>query len=147
MSRLTDHDKTGNWQLHGVDWKQLREGEIITGEVEKRLYGALCKLRDYENIDEEPGQLKNLKNAVKTGRRILAKEIIHRWAKDRRYKSFEKGGEVRVMTEGKCVKFSKNDFSSLWEYMAFWLDQELERKQRAGEWKKVTESAATKWYE
>lgn len=144
MSRLTDRDAAGNWQLHGVDWKQLREGEIITGEVEKRLYGALCKLRDYEDIDEEPGRLKELKNAEETRRRNLAKEIIKQWAKEKGYETFEKGGEVWVMTEGKCVKFSKNDFSSLWEYMAFWLDQELERKQRAGEWKKVTESAATK---
>ena len=144
MSRLTDRDAAGNWQLHGVDWKQLREGETITGEVEKRLYGALCKLRDYENIDEEPGRIEKLKNAEKTRRRNLAKEIICQWAKEKGCETFEKGGEVWVMTEAKCVKFDKNDFGNLWEYMAFWLVQELERKQRAGEWKKVTESAATK---
>ena len=49
MMRLTEKDELGNWCLKGVRWEQLREGQVITKEVSERLYGALCKLKDYED--------------------------------------------------------------------------------------------------
>ena len=48
MNRLTEGDEQGNWMLKGVAWKSLHTGQVITKEVSERLYGALCKLRDYE---------------------------------------------------------------------------------------------------
>ena len=49
MKRLTEKDDLGNWCLKGVRWEQLRAGQVITKDVSERLYGALCKLKDYED--------------------------------------------------------------------------------------------------
>ena len=49
MKRLTEKDDLGNWCLKGVRWEQLRAGHVITLDVAEKLYGALCKLRDYED--------------------------------------------------------------------------------------------------
>ena len=138
MSRLTDRDAAGNWQLHGVDWKQLREGEIITRETSQRLYGALCKLRDYENIDEEPEQIEKLMIAGEIRKSRLAKQCVESWAKKKKYSVFEKNGEVYVITDDGSVKFDKNDLDRLWEHITFWLDQELRRKQHVREYDGAT---------
>ena len=47
MGRLIEKDDQGNWCFKGVRWEQLRAGQAITKEVSERLYGALCKLKDY----------------------------------------------------------------------------------------------------
>ena len=44
MNRLTEKDDQGNWRLKGIRWEQLHEGQVITGELRKKLYGALWKL-------------------------------------------------------------------------------------------------------
>ena len=51
MKRLTEKDDLGNWCLKGVRWEQLRAGHVITLDVAEKLYGALCKLRDYEESE------------------------------------------------------------------------------------------------
>ena len=43
--------------LGGVPWEQLREGAVISTELQGRLYGALCKLKDYENTGLSPGDV------------------------------------------------------------------------------------------
>ena len=58
MKRLTEKDDLGNWCLKGVRWEQLRAGQVITKEVGEKLYGALCKLRDYEDTGCNPGDVK-----------------------------------------------------------------------------------------
>ena len=52
--RLTEKDDQGNWCLKGVRWEQLREGQVITKDVAEKLYGALCKLKDYEDTGCSP---------------------------------------------------------------------------------------------
>lgn len=54
MSRLTEKDEQGNWALKGVPWKSLHEGQVITKDVQERLYGALWKLMEYEDIGLSP---------------------------------------------------------------------------------------------
>lgn len=54
MKRLTEKDDLGNWCLKGVRWEQLRAGQVITKEVSERLYGVLCKLKDYEDTGCSP---------------------------------------------------------------------------------------------
>lgn len=54
MKRLTEKDDLGNWCLKGVRWEQLRVGQVITKEVGEKLYGALCKLKDYEDTGAYP---------------------------------------------------------------------------------------------
>ena len=57
MNRLTEGDEQGNWMLKGVAWKSLHTGQVITKEVSERLYGALCKLRDYEESGLNPDEV------------------------------------------------------------------------------------------
>ena len=60
MNRLTEIDSQGNWSLKGVQWQQLYVGQIITEEVRERIYGALCKLLDYEETGLSPDDVERL---------------------------------------------------------------------------------------
>ena len=84
MKRLTEKDELGNWCLKGVRWEQLRTGQVITKEVSERLYGALCKLRDYEDTGFSPDDVIRLNDftqneAVKLVQKLNAEEKKHRW--------------------------------------------------------------------
>lgn len=46
MSRLTYDDPNGGWGLLGIPWKALVE-------LPAPVYGALCKLKDMENLIDE----------------------------------------------------------------------------------------------
>ena len=46
MSRLTYHDRDGSWGLLGIPWKALVE-------LPAPVYGALCKLKDVEDLIDE----------------------------------------------------------------------------------------------
>ena len=46
MSRLTYHDRDGIWGLLGIPWKALVE-------LPSPVYGALCKLKDMEDLIDE----------------------------------------------------------------------------------------------
>lgn len=61
MGRLTEKDECGNWCLKGVAWSQLHVGSVITKEVSEKLYGALCKLKDYEDTGLSPEEVEELK--------------------------------------------------------------------------------------
>lgn len=56
MGRLTDVSPDGNWTVKGNDGKPL-SWDAVTHEV----YGALCKLKDYEDTGLSPEQVENLK--------------------------------------------------------------------------------------
>ena len=66
MNRLTEKDDQGNWRLKGVRWAQLHEGQVITGELREKLYGALCKLMEYEDTGMDPEEVEELLNFEKT---------------------------------------------------------------------------------
>jgi len=84
--RLTAKDSQGYWSLKGVLWESLCEGQVITKNVQQRLTGALCKLKDYEDIGYSPENVEHLRyileDAVKEiekcqGQTKLTKEIWH----------------------------------------------------------------------
>ena len=84
MQRLTKKDDLGNWCLKGVRWEQLRAGWVITKEVGEKLYGALCKLRDYEDTGCSPDDVERLNGftqneAVKLVQKLNAEEKKHSW--------------------------------------------------------------------
>lgn len=84
MGRLIEKDDQGNWCFKGVRWEQLREGQVITKEVSERLYGALCKLKDYEDTGCSPDDVERLNDftqseAVKLVQKLNAEEKKHRW--------------------------------------------------------------------
>ena len=61
MGRLTEIDKYGNWGLRELPWKNLYTGTPITWETYETLYGALCKLKDYEDSGLSPEEVKELR--------------------------------------------------------------------------------------
>lgn len=58
--RLTESDDLGNWGVKGLPWKELQVGQIITREVYEKLYGCLCKLKDYEETGLSPEEVERL---------------------------------------------------------------------------------------
>lgn len=56
MRRLTWKDEQGNWGLRDLPWENLCAGVVMDDRTRQRLYGALCKLRDYEDTDLEPAE-------------------------------------------------------------------------------------------
>lgn len=60
MGRLTQVDKSGNWSVKGLPWKKTYKGQVITEETRGIIYGALCKLKDFEEICEDPKQLERI---------------------------------------------------------------------------------------
>lgn len=60
MVRLTEKEASGRWSIRGIAWEALGEGKVITKDVAQRLYGCLCKLKDYEDIGLNPDELENL---------------------------------------------------------------------------------------
>lgn len=57
MKRLTEVNKDGAWSLKGLLWPDIEIGKIINRNTYEKIYGALCKLRDYENTGITPDQL------------------------------------------------------------------------------------------
>lgn len=50
MSRQTYREPNGRWGVKGISWAEIPDG----------LYGALCKLRDYEDRCEHPYLIESL---------------------------------------------------------------------------------------
>ena len=61
MSRLTQKDDSENWSVKGLPWKDTYSGQVITKNTEEKIYGALCKLKDYEESGLNPEQVQQLK--------------------------------------------------------------------------------------
>lgn len=84
MLRLTQKDEQGNWNLKAVPWESLHEGKVITKELWERLYGALCKLMEYEDTGLTPEQVERLIDSEKLQTRCLIQMVNeerskHRW--------------------------------------------------------------------
>lgn len=84
MSRLTEKDERGNWSLKGVKWEQLHEGATITGELCRKLYGALWKLMEYEDTGLDPDDVIRLNDFDQCSTRQVMNELAkerakHRW--------------------------------------------------------------------
>ena len=48
MGRLTEQDEQGNWCVKGLPWKDTYVGQVITENTQEKIYGALCKLKEYD---------------------------------------------------------------------------------------------------
>lgn len=58
--RLTETDDLGNWGVKGLPWKELQVGQTITQQIREKLYGCLCKLKDYEKIGLSPEEVEKM---------------------------------------------------------------------------------------
>ena len=54
---LIEVDDNGKWRLKGVEWKQIAPGAVITKKIWEKLYGALWKLKDYEDTGLMPNEV------------------------------------------------------------------------------------------
>lgn len=84
MGRLTEKDVCGHWRLKGLPWKNLYEGTPITRETYEILYGALCKLLDYEETGLTPEEIEKLNDFEKSQvgkmlKRLNKEQRKHRW--------------------------------------------------------------------
>lgn len=75
MGRLTENDGCGNWSLKGVQWESLKVGKTITPEVQERLYGVLCKLKDYEDTGLSPADVIRVNDFERSQAGILLKKL------------------------------------------------------------------------
>ena len=102
MGRLIEKDDLGNWCLKGVRWEQLRAGQVITKEVSERLYGALCKLKDYEDTGCNPGDVEGF---IERGGNLV--KIVAEYVKKYRWIPVEE----RLPEEDEYVLMSFENFS------------------------------------
>ena len=61
MGRLTEKDNNGNWRLKGLRWEAVRSGAVLTREASEKIYGALCKLLDYEETGLDPDEIERMR--------------------------------------------------------------------------------------
>ena len=70
--RLTEKRDNGSWKLKGVEWKQIAPGAVITKKIWEKLYGALWKLKDYEDTGLMPNEVTALNaETQKEARKML----------------------------------------------------------------------------
>ena len=60
MGRLTKKDKQGRWSLLDFTWHELHSGAVLSDRLAEALYGALCKLKDYEDTGMSPEDVRKL---------------------------------------------------------------------------------------
>lgn len=75
MNRLTEKRDSGSWGLKGVDWKQIAPGAKITDEVWRKLYGALYKLKDYEDTGLMPDEIGKLNAETQEEARKMLEKV------------------------------------------------------------------------
>ncbi len=73
MGRLIQRDDLGNWSLKGVAWKSLFVGRVITRKVHDRIYGALCKLMEYEDTGYSPENIEHIRYVLEDAAKELEK--------------------------------------------------------------------------
>ena len=66
---FTKTNPDGTWSCHGVDFS----------EISGNLYGALCKLRDYEKSGFEPDDLERVKDNIHIGSHINGYVVFGVW--------------------------------------------------------------------
>lgn len=72
---LTEKRDNGSWKLKGVDWKQIAPGAVITKKTWEKLYGALCKLKDYEETGLSPDQVSELQDETQEQARQMLERV------------------------------------------------------------------------
>ena len=75
MGRLTETDKCGNWGLKEIPWENLLVGTPITWDTYAALYGALFKLKDYEDTGLSPDEVVEINDFEKSQVSCLLKQL------------------------------------------------------------------------
>ena len=59
--RLTEKKNNGHWSLKGVSWNELKHGAVLSEKTWEKLYGALWKLKGYEDTGVSPDEIERMK--------------------------------------------------------------------------------------
>lgn len=87
--RLTEKKDSGRWCLRDVPWDQMKPGAVLTQKTWEKLYGALWKLKDYEDAGKSPEEIKSMDDDMQ----VMAKGMLKKVA--------ELSAEIdRMKTEG-----------------------------------------------
>lgn len=73
--RMTEKTDSGNWCLRDVPWDQLKPGVLLTEKTWKKLYGALWKLKDYEDTGLSPEEVESVNDFEKSQTYRLIAEL------------------------------------------------------------------------
>lgn len=76
--RLTEKKDNGHWILKDVSWDELKPGVVLTKKIWEKLYGALWKLKDYEDTGLMPNEVTALNVETQKDAEEALKEI-RRW--------------------------------------------------------------------
>ena len=82
--RLTEKKDSGHWSLKGVSWDDLKPGTVLTKKILEKLYGALWKLKDYEDTGLSPEEVERVNDFEKSQTYRAIAELQeerekHRW--------------------------------------------------------------------
>lgn len=152
MGRLTEVDESGNWSVKGLPWKKTYKGQVITNETREIIYGALCKLKDFEEICEDPKQLERIDELFLEKCREV--EELKRKAKKREWIPVEQrfpdmheeyiGGSDCIMisdfvlaTDGDFVIVLQYEKDG--EYFSGWIDDGIKCKRKITHWMPLPE--------
>ena len=58
--RLTEKKDGSSWCLRDVPWSDLKPGTVLSEKTWEKLYGALWKLKDYEDAGKSPDEIKSM---------------------------------------------------------------------------------------
>ena len=72
---LIEKNDNGSWKLKGVEWSQIKPGAVITDQVWEKLYGALWKLKDYEETGFSPDQVSELQDETQEQARQMLERV------------------------------------------------------------------------
>ncbi len=72
---LIEKNDNGSWKLKGVEWSQIKPGAVITVQVWENLYGALWKLKDYEETGLMPDKVLELNEETQEQARAMLKRV------------------------------------------------------------------------
>lgn len=59
--RLTEKKDSSHWCLRDVPWPDLKPGAVLSEKTWEKLYGALWKLKDYEDTGVSPDEIERMK--------------------------------------------------------------------------------------
>lgn len=72
---LIEKNDNGSWKLKGVEWSQIKPGAVITVPVWEKLYGALWKLKDYEETGLMPDKVLELNEEMQEQARQMLERV------------------------------------------------------------------------
>ena len=72
---LIEKNDNGSWKLKGVEWSQIKPGAVITDQLWEKLYGALWKLKDYEETGLMPDKVLELNEETQEQARAMLERV------------------------------------------------------------------------